>query len=125
QRIGKRLGVPAPGCEVSRIWPLRLVVMAVSRASPASQRISKMQKAPRRREPNERPPTSPYFGGKAVALQGVTYPGILILRRFLALHCAGFGSAAARLGPASGLCAQRIVRPRMAGVAAPHLGFHG
>src|SRR5215510_9623910 len=28
QWIGKRLGVPAPGWEVSRIWPVRLMVMA-------------------------------------------------------------------------------------------------
>src|SRR5580692_5091802 len=45
QRMGKRLGVPAPGCEVSRICPLRLVLMAVSRPCRVSTRL-KMQKGP-------------------------------------------------------------------------------
>src|ERR1051326_6838607 len=79
QRMGKRLGVPAPGCEVSRIWPLRLVVMA-SRVLAASQNA----KGPSPTKPNERPPTNTYSGVKPARLQGVAGRAPLILRCFSA-----------------------------------------
>src|ERR1044071_6597294 len=59
QRMGKRPGVPAPGCEVSRIWPLRLVVMA-SRVLAAPQNA----KGPSPTKPNERPPNEDLFWGE-------------------------------------------------------------
>src|SRR5262245_54510043 len=46
QRMGKRLGVPAPGCEVSRMWDVLLADMAVAFAA---SRIEKALSPARRR----------------------------------------------------------------------------
>src|SRR5207302_875789 len=81
QRIGKRLGVPAPGWEVSRIWLPRFVLITLSRTLPRLE----MQKAPRRLEPNERPPTRTNFGPKAACWQGlIASPEASIAARALA-----------------------------------------
>src|SRR5215471_1051284 len=81
QRMGKRLGAPAPGCEVSRIWPLRLVVIDLSRTLAASQNA----KGPSPTKPNERPPTNAYSVVKPACLQGVNGRAPLILRHFSAV----------------------------------------
>src|SRR4051812_18428106 len=84
QWIGKRVATPVrPGCEVSRIWPVRLVFVMCS----AARGRSKSNKPPARLLPNERPDfVAPEYGAESAKNQA--FAAVTKVRASMAISAA-------------------------------------